>query len=225
MFRNTCFGSWLDLRLYDHEPHLIEYMLRKQHRVDDSHYDMPLIYYMDGHTLHFGRREFALITGLRFGNVSFGLYNSGQLDFRNRIFPEKLGVGVTILDVIGVMEDEERFSKLCDLDVVRLCLLLVLEVIFMGRLLYSEVDDSLFRLVENIDSWNAFPWGEHIWANLYEDLKDVIENNCDAQLVPMDKEPSYVPTYNLKSFVFAFQVNFFALNCNYSYKPTQVSVL
>ncbi|GJU97834.1 phospholipase-like protein [Tanacetum coccineum] len=44
-------------------------MLRRQHKVDDQHHDMPLIYYMEGHKLHFGRREFSLITGFHFGTV------------------------------------------------------------------------------------------------------------------------------------------------------------
>nr|GEY51403.1 phospholipase-like protein [Tanacetum cinerariifolium] len=49
--------------LFDHESLLIDYMLRRQHKVDGQHHDMPLIYYMEGHKLHFGRQEFFLITG------------------------------------------------------------------------------------------------------------------------------------------------------------------
>ncbi|GKC53019.1 hypothetical protein Tco_1075764 [Tanacetum coccineum] len=94
-------------------------MLRKQHKVDDSHYDMSLIYYTEDHSLHFGRPEFALITGLPFGIVNFGLYTFGELKFRNRVFPHKLGLSVTNLDFIGVIEDEETFRKLCDQDSIR----------------------------------------------------------------------------------------------------------
>ncbi|GJZ13173.1 hypothetical protein Tco_0548403 [Tanacetum coccineum] len=102
-------------------------MLRKQHKFDDSHYDMPLIYYIEGHSLHFGRLEFAFITGLPFGPISFALYTSGELKFRNRVFSHKLGLSVTNLDVIGVIEDEETFGKLGDEDSIRLCLILALE--------------------------------------------------------------------------------------------------
>ncbi|GKA35432.1 hypothetical protein Tco_0721923, partial [Tanacetum coccineum] len=102
--------------------------------VDDAHYDMPLIFYIHSRGLHFDLREFSLITGLK----------------------------ITSLDIIGVIEDEEFFSKICDEDAVRVCLLLSLEVIFMGRKLVHEFDDSLMRLVENLEAWNAFPWGEHI---------------------------------------------------------------
>ncbi|GJY61740.1 phospholipase-like protein [Tanacetum coccineum] len=181
-------------------------MLRKQHKVDASHYDMPLIYYTEGHSLHFGRPEFALITGLPFGHVNFGLYTSGELKFRNRVFPHKLGLSVTNLDVIGVIEDEETFQKLCDQDSIRLCLILCLEVIFMGRLLTCPVDDTLFRLVESLEDWNCFPWGEHIWTHLYDQIQNVIEKHSDEHYFGMKRDRMYVPTYTLSGFVFAFQV-------------------
>lgn len=181
-------------------------MVRKQRRVDESHYDMPFIYYLDGHTLHFGRPEFCLMTGLRFGSVSFELYTSGALKFRDRVFPEKRGLIVTNLDLIGVIEDEEQFRKLCDEDAIRISLLLVLEVIFMGRLLTSQVDDTLMRLVENLEAWNAFPWGEHIWTHLYDQLHNVMDKHTDNHLLVLKKNPKSVPTYTLSGFVFAFQV-------------------
>ncbi|GKB34346.1 hypothetical protein Tco_0879288 [Tanacetum coccineum] len=166
---------------------------------------MPLIYYTESHSLHFVRLEFALITGLPFGTVNFGLYTSGELKFHNRVFPHKLGLSVTKLDVIGVIEDEETFKKLCDQDFIRLCLILALEVIFMGWFLTCPVDDTLFRLVKNLEDWNCFPWGEHIWTHLYDEIKNVIEKHIDEHYFGMKKDHMYVPTYTLSGFVFAFQ--------------------
>ncbi|GJZ71133.1 phospholipase-like protein [Tanacetum coccineum] len=160
----------------------------------------------DSHSLHFGRLEFALITSLPFGTVNFGLYTSSELKFRNRVFPHKLGLSVTNLHVIGVIEDEETFRKLCDQDSTRLCLILALEVIFMGRLLTCLVDDTLFRMVENLEDLNCFPWGEHIWTHLYDKIKNVIKNHSDEHYFEMKKDRMYVPTYTLSGFVFAFQV-------------------
>ncbi|PWA65872.1 phospholipase-like protein [Artemisia annua] len=197
LFRSTCFGHWLDLLYFEHEPHLIDYMVQKQHRVDDSHYDMPFIYYLDGHTLHFGHPGFCLMTGLRFGSVSFEVYTSGDLKFRERVFPNKQGLIVTNLDLIGVLEDEERFRKLSDEDAIRISLLLVLEVIFMGRLLTCQVDDTLMRLVENLVAWNAFSCGEHIWTHLYDQLHNVMDKHIDKHLLGLKKNPTYVPTYTL----------------------------
>ncbi|GJU74652.1 phospholipase-like protein [Tanacetum coccineum] len=64
--KTSCFVKWLDLAYFDHEPHMIDYMLQKQCYVNDSHYDMHLIYYVNGRGLHFGHHEFSLITGLHF---------------------------------------------------------------------------------------------------------------------------------------------------------------
>ncbi|GKE26502.1 hypothetical protein Tco_1441886 [Tanacetum coccineum] len=61
------------------------------------------------------------------------------------------------LDLVGVIEDEEYFSQLCDEDAICVCLLLCLEVIFMGKLMVKEVNDILMRLVESLEAWNAFP--------------------------------------------------------------------
>ncbi|GJS94860.1 ALP1-like protein [Tanacetum coccineum] len=61
--------------------------------------------------------------------------------------------------ITSVVEDEELFSKLCNEDVVRVCLLLVLDVIIMGSLLEDQVNYRLMRLVENIDARDRFPVG------------------------------------------------------------------
>ncbi|GKC79924.1 phospholipase-like protein [Tanacetum coccineum] len=196
LFRSSCFSCWLDLLFFDHEPQRIDYMLRKQHKVDVSHYDMPLIYYTKGHSLHFGRPEFALITGLPFGHVKFGLYTFGELKFRNRVFSHKLGLSVTNLDVIGVIEDEETFQKLCDEDFIRLCIVLCLVVIFMGRLLTCPVDDTLFRLVESLEDWNT--WGEHIWTHLYDQIQNVIEKHSDEHYFRMKKDRMFGSLSHLK---------------------------
>ncbi|GJX67241.1 hypothetical protein Tco_0302968 [Tanacetum coccineum] len=115
------------------------------------------IKYVNGRGLHFGRQEFSLITGFRFGAVSLSCYSKGEMKFRDRVFPHRIGLTITSLDLLGVIENEEYFSKLCDIDAIRVCLLLCLEVIFMGRLLVNKIDDTLMRLVDSLESWNAFP--------------------------------------------------------------------
>ncbi|GJV21378.1 hypothetical protein Tco_1370398 [Tanacetum coccineum] len=97
------------------------------------------------------------------------------------------------------------FGKLSDDDAIRLCLLLALEVIFVGHLLTFHVDDTLFSLVENIEAWNSFPWGEHLWCHLYDEIKNLKERHGDEHYYGLFKDRNYVPTYTLFGFVFAFQ--------------------
>nr|GEX91797.1 phospholipase-like protein [Tanacetum cinerariifolium] len=135
---------------------LSDYILQKQVFVDNAHYDMPLIYNVEGRCLHFGHPEFSLITWLPFGSFSFRTFNSGDVKFVSRVLPHKLGLKVTNLDLLGVIEGEELFGKLVDDDVVCVCLLLALEVIFIGKKLVDEVPDTHMRLIENLDAWNNF---------------------------------------------------------------------
>nr|GEU49327.1 phospholipase-like protein [Tanacetum cinerariifolium] len=132
-----------------------------------------------GHSLHFSRPKFALLP---------------------------VGLVVTNLDVLGVIEDEVMLGNLCDDGSVRLCLILALEVIFIGRLLTCPVDDSLFGLVENLEACNVFPWGEHVWTQLYDSIKNVVVKHSDTHYLGLKKDRNYVPTYTLTGFVFAFQV-------------------
>ena len=207
LFRGTCFGPWLDLLFFNHEPHMLDYILQKQCYVDDAHYDMALIYDVDGRSLHFGRPKFHLITGFRFGKfVSGQSYSSGDINFKSRVFPKKNGIKLCNLDLVCVLEDEEYFSKLSDEDAVRVCLVLVLEVIFMGRLLTDEVDDKVLRLVDDLHAWNLFPWGEHIWRQLYNQLLNVVSRHRFQHLSGLESSSKFVPTYTLSGFVWAFKV-------------------
>ncbi|GJU25802.1 hypothetical protein Tco_1164423 [Tanacetum coccineum] len=82
---------------------------------------------MEEISLHFGRRKFFLVTGFKVGSVSFRKYRNGDIPFRNRLFPEKIRYDVKVIDVLALIEDEEKFSKVSDEDAMRLCLLLSLE--------------------------------------------------------------------------------------------------
>lgn len=212
LFRSTCFGRWLDLDYVDNEEGLIHFMLQKQVFSDNDHYDLPLIYNVNNHLLHFGRREFCLITAFKFGMVSFRKFREGDISFRDRVFPEKIGRYVKNIDLLSVIEDEERFTKLSDEDSIRVCLLLSLEVIFMGRELGSVVDDVYLRMVENLDAWDEFAWGEHIWRELYAAIRNVNSNHKDEHHKALDKDPKFVPSYSLSGFILCFKVCIFSPN-------------
>jgi hypothetical protein len=92
----------------------------------------------------------------------------------------------------GVIEDEELFGTLSDEDAVRICLLLALDVVFMGRLLDEQVDDKLLRLVEDLETWNSFPWGEHIWRQLYNQLLNVVSKHRWKHLKGLEASRKYV---------------------------------
>ncbi|GKB43425.1 hypothetical protein Tco_0888367, partial [Tanacetum coccineum] len=49
--------------------------------------------------------SFALLLLL---NLSFCEYRNGDIPFCNRLFPEKIGYDVKIIDVLALLEDEEK---------------------------------------------------------------------------------------------------------------------
>nr|GEW63534.1 phospholipase-like, aminotransferase-like mobile domain protein [Tanacetum cinerariifolium] len=77
---------------------------------DDDTFDLPLIYNVKGHNFHFGWFEFCLVIGFKFAMVSFHEYRYGDILFCNRLFPEKIGNDVKIIDVLALIKDEKKFS-------------------------------------------------------------------------------------------------------------------
>nr|GEY19874.1 phospholipase-like, aminotransferase-like mobile domain protein [Tanacetum cinerariifolium] len=128
LFKTTCFGPWLDIiYVKNDDDGMIHYVLQKQCCSDDDNFDLPLIYYVNGHSLHFGRRQFCLLTGFKFGSISFREYRNGNIPFRNRLFPEKIGYDVKIIDLFALFYDEEKFSKLNMDNRVFLCIGLLVD--------------------------------------------------------------------------------------------------
>nr|GEV99250.1 phospholipase-like, aminotransferase-like mobile domain protein [Tanacetum cinerariifolium] len=176
-------------------------MLQKQKISDNDHYDLPLIYSVNGHTLHFGRRKFCLISGFKFGFLSFRKFREGDIIFRDRVFPEKIVEYLKNIDLLSLIEDEYRFTSLSDPDSIRVCLLLSLEVIFVGHELGSAVDDVFLRMVEDLDVWNDFPWGEHMWRELYGATRNVNLNHQQRHHKALEMNPNFVLTYSLSGFL------------------------
>nr|GEX81637.1 hypothetical protein [Tanacetum cinerariifolium] len=174
--------------------------------MDDAHYDKPLVYNVEGRFLYFRGPEFFLITWLHFESYSFRKFKSGDVTFVSRVLPYKLGLKVSNLDLLGLIEDEELLGKLVDDDAVCVCLLLALDVTFIGKKLVDEEPDKLMSLVENLVVWNDFRWGEYIWRHLYDRIMNVVNKNKQEHLKGLSKSKNYVPTYTMSEFVWFFKV-------------------
>ncbi|PWA46772.1 phospholipase-like protein [Artemisia annua] len=205
LFRSKCFGPWLDITYVDNDETLVHHMLEKQLKSDDKHYDLSLIYNVNGHLLHFGHREFQLITGFRFGTPTLRGFRTGPFNFRDRVFPDKIGERLKNIDLLYLIEDDEAFSKISDEDAIRACLLLALEVIFMGRELISVVANPLVMMVDSLETWNDFPWGEHIWRMLYDVTLNVNSFQRDVFHKELNMNPNFEPSYSLGGFILPFK--------------------
>ncbi|GJW11401.1 peroxidase 12, partial [Tanacetum coccineum] len=204
IFRSIVFGRWLDLRTEDHDNHMIHYLLQHQRYVKDPRVHMPFIFDIGPHTIEFGRREFCLITGFVFGDCSLDHLNGGESAFRDRVFPNISNVKGDML--YKILNNQSNFDKLLDDDVVRLCLLLALDFVFMGYEMRHVIANELLNLVDDLAAWNDFPWGEHMWIELHH---RVYNNDKKYREVHLKKlainGKTFMPTYTLQGFVFAFK--------------------
>ncbi|GKC06303.1 phospholipase-like protein [Tanacetum coccineum] len=179
LFRDTVFSLWLDILSHDNDSHMMHYVLQHQVLVFNFRSDSPpIIFHIGDHWLEFGQKEFCLITGFRFGNVS---EKYGRMSpFFNRHFLEnKTRNGfkrITGFDLLRVLRDKNTWLKMLDEDAVRLYLLIASELVFMGKEKRSFLTKHLMWLVDDFDAWNAFPWGGYMWDNFYQRTIWILES-------------------------------------------------
>ncbi|GKB81796.1 hypothetical protein Tco_0948691 [Tanacetum coccineum] len=123
LFKTTCFGPWLDIIYVENDDDMIHYVLQKQCCSDDDNFDLPLIYHVNSHSLHFRHL----------------------------------------------------------------------------------VDDVYLRMVNDLDRWNSFPWGERIWRQLYDSIRNVSSKHKLEHFAGLKRNPNHVPSYSLTVFHFAFK--------------------
>ncbi|GKD43597.1 phospholipase-like protein, partial [Tanacetum coccineum] len=97
--------------------------------------NVPLYYHMyDNFQIQFGREEFCLVTGLKFGVEYSDDYDDKDkpIPFRRRVFPSCLdGKRITGKDVEDLIESK-LFKKLDDDDAVSLCCIGILQLVLLG---------------------------------------------------------------------------------------------
>ncbi|GJT10217.1 hypothetical protein Tco_0857259 [Tanacetum coccineum] len=94
--------------------------------------------------------------------------------FRERVFPENSSVKG--LDLNKLLNNHTEFNKLLDDDVVRVCLLLALDFVFMGFKLRHVIANELLGLVDDLLAWNDFPWEVNrevdVRSNVHHDVEE-----------------------------------------------------
>ncbi|GJU20357.1 hypothetical protein Tco_1153699 [Tanacetum coccineum] len=115
---------------------LIHFMLGQQLEVEgEGNENVPLYYYItDNFRIQFGREEFFLVTGLRFGVKNFVDYDDveSRIPFRIRVFPSNLDGEPITGNMVFKIIDDELFDRLHDDDVVSLCCLGILQLVLLG---------------------------------------------------------------------------------------------
>ncbi|GJU55583.1 phospholipase-like protein [Tanacetum coccineum] len=143
---------------------------------DENDYDdnVPLYYNINkDFSIPFGREEFCLVTGLRFGVQNWAEYDTKErIPFRRRVFPSYLyRQPITGIDIANIILDQS-FTQLYDDDVVGLCCLGILQLVILGVESRRVVPDWMLRLANDRIVWDKYPWGSYVWSTLYSQLRN-----------------------------------------------------
>ncbi|GJU50153.1 phospholipase-like protein [Tanacetum coccineum] len=156
-------------------PHVL--VTCRSRQIDDENDDdenVPLNYSINNDlSIQFGREEFCLLTGLRFGVENREEYDTqANLPFRRRVFPSHLdGQPITGIDIENAIEGP-TFAELYNEDVVGLCCLGILQLVLLGAENRRNVPEWLLRIANDRVAWNKYPWGSYVWPTLYSQLRN-----------------------------------------------------
>ncbi|KAK2647888.1 hypothetical protein Ddye_015377 [Dipteronia dyeriana] len=111
--------------------------------------------------VRFLKVEFCLITGLRFGVVpDTGVYAAVENDIHQWYFPRADEVSLEELRVVLTLgEFQEAYNA------VKLCLIYIMNWIFMGVDERFKIPVWQFRLVEDFTTFDASPWGARVYRH------------------------------------------------------------
>ncbi|GJQ96135.1 phospholipase-like protein [Tanacetum coccineum] len=170
--------------------------------------NVPLYYHMyDNFQIQFGREEFCLVTGLKFGVEYSDDYDDKDkpIPFRRRVFPSRLdGKRITGKDVEELI-DSNSFKKLDDDDAVSLCCIGILQLVLLGLEDRRPVPNWILRLANDRDGWDDYPWGSYVWPTLYYNLKDANVKRWLPLYATESTNEDGKKSYSLLGFTWAFK--------------------
>ncbi|KAK2646605.1 hypothetical protein Ddye_021800 [Dipteronia dyeriana] len=174
-FIESCFGHFLtmyrEMKFFDgiiYRLHLRE--LHHNDPTDEMHF------MLGNQSVRFLKVEFCLITGLRFGVVpETTMYASVENGIHERYFPR--AEKVLLEQIKGVVTGAE-FKKAYD--AVNLCLLYMLNWILMGVDERFKIPVWQFWLVEELDAFDAFLWGAHVYMHSIYSFKHAFDGRRDG---------------------------------------------
>nr|GEU35837.1 phospholipase-like protein [Tanacetum cinerariifolium] len=185
-------------------------MLGRQ--TDDENADdenIPLYYHINkDFSIPFGREEFCLVTGLRFGVQNWAECDTKErIPFRRRVFSSYLdGQPITAIDIVNMIVDQS-FAQLYDDDVVSLCCLGILQLVILGVESRRVVLDWMLRLANDRVAWKKYPWGSYVWPTLYSQLRNANIKRWSPLYVVEPTNEDDVKMYSIFGYTWAFNGN------------------
>ncbi|GJX88654.1 phospholipase-like protein [Tanacetum coccineum] len=194
--------------LSDYEvPRVLVTCRRRQIYDENDDENVPLYYHINkDFSIPFGREEFCLVTGLRFGVQNWAEYDTKQrIPFRRRVFPSYLdGQPITGIDIANMINGES-FAQLYDDDAVGLCCLGILQLVILGVESTRVVPDWMLRLANDRVAWDKYPWGSYVWPTLYSQLRNAIVKRWSPLYVDETTDEDNAKKYSIFGYTWAFK--------------------
>lgn len=211
MFRATCFGVWTDFQCKHGDPLLVHVMLQRQIPGCGERGD-EIWFHARNMDVKFGREEFCLITGMRFG-ADEEVKHLVNTPFRNRIHNMLPEVKSKLrAQHLWRILNSDKFDKMRDDDAIRVALLYLVVRVFAGRQNEQVIPEDYLHLIEDLDTWNKYPWGSHFWKLTWPVLYDALAKpgrNPQVNPIPAKKSKNNEADnlhYTLQGFIYAFKV-------------------
>ncbi|GJR55508.1 phospholipase-like protein [Tanacetum coccineum] len=170
-------------------------------KMDLSDYEVPRVLVtcrIDKFQIQFSRKEFCLVTGLKFGVENWTDNNdeAEPIPFRCRVFSSSLDGQLIRGKHVEALINSKVFKKLDDNDVVSLCYVGILQLVLLGLEDRRPIPNWILRLANDRDGWDNYPWGSHVRPTLYKQLNDANDTQPTDEV---DKK-----SYSLTGFLWAF---------------------
>ncbi|GJY56345.1 phospholipase-like protein [Tanacetum coccineum] len=141
----------------------------------------------------------------------FVFYHDNEITNQRREEEERLVTKTGVeklksLEVLQLLRDKKGWLALSDMDAVRVCLLIIAELVFMGKNDRNCIPRHIVSLVEDLDAWNDYLWGEYMWNKFYKRTMNVVAIHQDHHLAEKKKNLNFNATYNLYGFAWAFKI-------------------
>ncbi|GJT50316.1 phospholipase-like protein [Tanacetum coccineum] len=174
----------------------------------DENENIPLYYHVvDNFQIQFGREEFCLVTGLKFGVENWTDCNNAEelIPFRRRVFSSSLDGQPIRGKNVETLIKSEAFNKLDDNDAVSLCCVGILQLVLLGLEDRRHVPNWILRLANDREGWDKYPWGSHVWPTLYQQLKDANVKRWPALYATQPTDEIDKKSYSITGFAWAFK--------------------
>ena len=168
-FAKSCFGHFLSFDANAiFSSHLVHNLLTREITFEGAGQN-EIWFGIGQRRMRFSKYEFCLVTGLKFGGPS-NIPSFNSIPVRGGVYQRywpTMDVNVTRLNQ-RFIEPGAVFQK--PLDAFKIALVLFVETFLFGSDYRKKVSSWLFSLVEELEQFNRFPWGKHVYQRTFQYL-------------------------------------------------------